>query len=224
MTPAIQKLAVEARKRKAAERRELKAKTFVLPASKVCKDCGKSKPIEDFPKNPSMLDGHLNNCRTCENARIEAYRVIHPRPRKPKIIKQTMTPAQIRRRHYDKNKKTLLAKRKAFRLKNIEREKARERKYLQNNRTVVRAKNGRRRAAETRAVPPWLNAIQKAQIQEFYEIAAARTVQTGVKHHVDHIVPLRGDGICGLHVAWNLQVLTEFENCSKHNKLIEAVE
>jgi len=68
------------------------------------------------------------------------------------------------------------------------------------------------------ATPKWLNPEQKQQIVDIYEhMRDCRTV-TGEDYHVDHIIPLRGENICGLHVPWNLQVLPAYVNISKSNK------
>lgn len=90
--------------------------------------------------------------------------------------------------------------------------------WFKNNAGIARAKRARRRASMSNATPNWLTAIQKAQIAEFYEIAEALNTQTGVKHHVDHIVPLKGKSVTGLHNPWNLQILTATQNISKGNR------
>ncbi len=66
-------------------------------------------------------------------------------------------------------------------------------------------------------MPKWAD---KERIAQVYKEAARLTKQTKVPHHVDHIVPLRGRGVCGLHVHYNLQVLTKQENLEKGNRLV----
>lgn len=86
--------------------------------------------------------------------------------------------------------------------------------YKANKERYVAAR-ARRRAAQESATPNWLTAIHKAMIQQMYDVSEARFIQTGVKHHVDHIVPINGKNVSGMHVPWNLQVVTARENLSK---------
>ena len=77
----------------------------------------------------------------------------------------------------------------------------------------------RRKMAVRRATPKWLTREQRGEIVAFYKEAHRMSQETGVKHHVDHIVPLGGVGICGLHVPWNLQVITATDNLKKGNRV-----
>ena len=67
--------------------------------------------------------------------------------------------------------------------------------------------------------PPWLTRTHKAQIQRYYELSAALTDILGERYVVDHVIPLQGELVSGLHVPWNLQVMTFFENGSKGNRI-----
>ena len=85
----------------------------------------------------------------------------------------------------------------------------------------INALTASRRARKKEAEPIWLTIDHKKQIQTFYHIATKLTTETGIPHEVDHIIPLQGKTVCGLHVPWNLQVITADENRQKGAKLHE---
>jgi 5-methylcytosine-specific restriction endonuclease McrA len=83
----------------------------------------------------------------------------------------------------------------------------------------VRADTKARRRKHRQASPPWLNRSQKQEIRAMYQTAITLTKITGEQYVVDHIWPLRSDEVCGLHVPWNLRVITQAENLKKSNTL-----
>jgi len=89
-----------------------------------------------------------------------------------------------------------------------------------NNKTQIRADTKARRRKHCEATPPWLTRKQKSEIRQLYQIAITMTQTTGEQYVVDHIVPLRSHEVCGLHVPWNLRVITQEENLKKSNKLV----
>jgi 5-methylcytosine-specific restriction endonuclease McrA len=81
-------------------------------------------------------------------------------------------------------------------------------RWQQNNREKVRLKNANERAARLQRLPLWAN---KEAIKEFY-------LSCPEGYHVDHIIPLRGNNVSGLHIIENLQYLPAKENMSKGNR------
>ena len=79
----------------------------------------------------------------------------------------------------------------------------------------------KRRAAIGKRIPAWVSEDDLWLIREIYSLRALRQKLTGLKWHVDHIVPLRGLTVSGLHVPNNLQVILESENLLKSNTLSE---
>jgi 5-methylcytosine-specific restriction endonuclease McrA len=93
--------------------------------------------------------------------------------------------------------------------------------WKEANKTQVRADTKARRRKHRDATPLWLTRKQKSEIRQLYQIAITMTQTTGEQYVVDHIVPLRGGEVCGLHVPWNLRVITQDENLKKSNKLVD---
>jgi hypothetical protein len=99
------------------------------------------------------------------------------------------------------------------------RDAARERasKWHRENRDRSCAKRAKRRAALLCRTPAWADLDAIARI---YVESKRLTEVTGIKHHVDHIIPLQGATVSGLHIAENLQILTAQENLQKSNNMV----
>lgn len=109
---------------------------------------------------------------------------------------------------YKSNKQWVSEKNKRQRLKDLQAYKNRLAKYAKENLPAYRARNALRYAAKVRATPVW---AEFDLIKIVYEKAHA------LGFEVDHIVPIKSDLVCGLHVWANLQLLSESENCKKKN-------
>jgi len=94
-----------------------------------------------------------------------------------------------------------------------------KRDWKERNTVWVRADTKARRRKHRKAVPPWTTNKHKAEIRQLYQIAITMTRTTGEQYVVDHIYPLRSDVVCGLHIPWNLRVITQQENSRKSNAL-----
>ena len=100
----------------------------------------------------------------------------------------------------------------------IDPEKRREscRKWQALNADILNGYSKARKAAKLQAIPKWAD---MSKINSFYKLAKERGLADGGEWHVDHIVPLVSQLVCGLHVEHNLQVIPAVENLRKHNRV-----
>ena len=102
-----------------------------------------------------------------------------------------------------------------WREENADKRRETFRRWAKENTDKRAATEAKRKAIKKQACPPWADL---SEIEKFYTQARVLTETTGEEHHVDHIVPLQGRKVCGLHVETNLQVLTATENIRKGNR------
>jgi 5-methylcytosine-specific restriction endonuclease McrA len=96
--------------------------------------------------------------------------------------------------------------------------------YTEKNRAKYNAKSNKRHAAKLQRTPKWLTPLHYQQIEMFYESSTALSLELGIPMNVDHIVPLQGKNVSGLHVPWNLQVISKESNNKKRNTFpIESI-
>ena len=108
--------------------------------------------------------------------------------------------------------------RKRWKVKNPDKVAAEKKQYKARNPHKFNAYNGKRRAAKLLRTPKWLTADDLFIIEEAYHLAKLRTEITGFEWHVDHILPLQGKTVSGLHVPANLQVIPATINLKKSNR------
>jgi 5-methylcytosine-specific restriction endonuclease McrA len=79
-------------------------------------------------------------------------------------------------------------------------------------------RDAKRRADKMQRTPRWIKDVFLEEISIIYNRAKLIKKFTGESWHVDHIIPLKGEKVSGLHVPWNLQLLPAAENLAKSNK------
>ena len=99
--------------------------------------------------------------------------------------------------------------------------KASHKAWRDRNGAKIKAVDLRHKMKLRKATPSWLTDAHWAQMNRFYERAKLKTKRTGIRHDVDHIIPIAGETVSGLHVPWNLQILTQRQNVRKSNRYAE---
>jgi 5-methylcytosine-specific restriction endonuclease McrA len=122
------------------------------------------------------------------------------------------------RKYYEKNREAVIARAAA---RPAEEKRRLQAQYKDRNVDVVRADTSVRKRRHREATPKWLTKAERLQMRALYVQARKMTELTRERYVVDHIIPLRGEEVCGLHVPWNLRVITQDENLKKSNKLVD---
>ena len=174
-------------------------------------------------KRGHMVERHASsgNCVECKKAESKAYWAAN----KEKLTAQKKVYREANKESiaakskawYEANRERVAAKKKAWLEANPEYHKA----YYEANLVKYAAARAKRKAAKLQRTMSWAD---REAIKGFYDEARILTELTGVPHHVDHIIPLQGKLVSGLHVENNLQILTAAENLSKRNNFEPCIQ
>ena len=157
---------------------------------KTCYGCKKLKNFSEYGKWKYGKDGLKEYCKECLSFK--------------------------RKTHYLKNKDKTLKTCKEYYEKNKSKHNSFMQQHYKRNKSLYVAKDAKRRAALLSRTPKWAD-LEK--IKAYYDVCAFFNEVNGyVKYHVDHILPLQGKNVSGLHVETNLQVIPARENIAKGNK------
>ena len=155
---------------------------------KICTLCKKSKPFSEYNKNKCVRDGYSPRCILCVR----------------KVAIEWYFANKDKKRAYDAKRR--IEKRHLYR--------AASKRWSAKHPEKKRADTNCRRRRLRNQMPSWMS---PTKMKCFYEQAQRLQECLGIKHDVDHIIPLAGRGISGLHVPWNLQVIPASVNARKSN-------
>lgn len=176
---------------------------------KICTKCKENKDLDKFSKDKRRKDGFECWCKDCKQIVCKTR------------YANNYHLYDIAARNWQKNNpnKVLEASR-AYKLANPEKVKEMNEIWTKNNAAKKCIATAKRRANKLKATPKWLTLIHLEKIESIYKFSITLQKLFNIKFHVDHIIPLQGKMVSGLHVPWNLQILSAQENLSKSNKLI----
>jgi len=185
---------------------------------KVCNKCKATKSISNFHRNKKMTDGHINTCKECVKIYTRNYNLINPKKGVSKWAKNNPDKMREHRQKWVKNnKKKNIQSKKKYKSNNKEKCSKQNSEYAKANRDKCNKSTANYRAQKLKATPI-LNEFDSFIVEELYNLSKLRQTSTGVKMHVDHIVPLVSKKVCGLHNVHNLCVISAQANQSKNNR------
>lgn len=156
---------------------------------KKCSKCHEQKSLDEFGKDPRKKSGLTAQCRKCKNIYAKSYWAINK----------------------GKFKESQAKRRELYR----EWHKEYSRKWLQNNLERHSARERKRNACVKRATPIWLEKEQIKFMKSMYLNARILSKYFQAQCEVDHIIPIQSKLVSGLHVPWNLQIVTKEYNQRK---------
>jgi glutaredoxin len=213
---------------------------------KTCTKCKTAKSLTEFRKSAKASDGRKPRCKVCMNAEGLAWREAHPEyyaeryleKREEYLAREAARRArqgkgamqEYFREYHKKNKVKLITRAaewkknnpdkaratyEAYRDRTKDKKRVADVKWRVENRDRHRAIRNKRKALQRGAMPAFANPFL---ISEIYELASRRSSVTGIRWHVDHVVPLISKIVCGLHIETNLAVVPACENIAKSNR------
>ena len=162
---------------------------------KQCNRCGEDKPYTKYTKDKSKVDGYYSLCRACKNHNASLYRQTN----KEAISERYKS-------YYKDNRESLLTKKRPM-----------IRRHYRNNKIYYAEKSARSRATKLKQTPMWFNEEDKSYYKDLLEQQQLLKDAWGISYHIDHIVPLQGKKVSGLHCKENWQLIPAFDNLSKGN-------
>lgn len=185
--------------------------------SKICTKCNVLKPLTEFHKRKAIKSGYRSECKTCGCKRRKIYHQLnHEKSLESSKTWKRNNQDRIREYshiYYLSHKDEISKKSREYTSKTKDQRRAYRLKH-KDKYTMYKAN---RRFLE-KASSVYNNELNLFIIEECYSLSRLRTDITGIKWHVDHIIPLNGKNVCGLHVGINLQVIPAIENLRKKNK------
>jgi len=201
---------------------------------KPCTKCKRQLPREKFNVGRKYKSGYASSCKDCRKElrqansdKIAEYKKEHYEKNRDSILERqkeyrlnnSERVKVLEKQKYIKYRDKILTRVADYAKKMPEVNRAASKKYREATPDKQSAKSAKYRARKHRAAPAWMNdEFEQLFIQEIYELSQRRSKALGINFHVDHIVPLKSDLVCGLHCKDNLQILSGTENSAKGNK------
>lgn len=177
---------------------------------KICTKCNLEKPAESFHKDCRYSDGRLrSHCKSCRS--IE---------RKTRYAQNKDRERHLSKEYWNLNQERMRMWLRSYYINNKNTYRENSKKFERNNPGISALYAAKRKCRINFATPSWADALS---IKKIYEERKRISDETGVIHHVDHIIPLRGKLVCGLHVEYNLRIITAEENLKKNAAFIEQL-